>query len=141
MNKNVLYLIITMIGLVFVGAGFVLLKNFSGMPSQPYPYILIGVGCGSFGHGFGELISRRALKNHPELVKMKEIELKDERNQLIGNKAKAKAYDCMIFVYGALMLALGLMKASMQVLLLMAFAYLFILGYGIYYRCKYEKEL
>ncbi len=141
MSKNAVSVVITMLGVIFAIAGFFLLKNFTDMPSLPYPYVLIGIGCGAFGHGFGNIISNKAIKNHPDLIKMKKIEMNDERNQTISHKAKAKAYDCMIFVYGALILAFALMNVSLPIILLMVFAYLFVSGYGLFYRFKYDKEL
>ena len=59
----------------------------------------------------------------------------------IGNRAKAKAYDMMIFVFGSLLLAFALMGIDVIAVLLTTFAYLFVVGYGIYYRCKFDKEM
>ena len=70
-----------------------------------------------------------------------EIEQKDERNIAIQSQAKAKAYDLMIFVFGALMICLALMNVDMLVILILVTSYLFVVGYGIYYRIKYDKEM
>jgi 4-hydroxybenzoate polyprenyltransferase len=70
-----------------------------------------------------------------------EIERKDERNIAISNRSKAKAYDLMIFVFGALMLSFALMGVDLVLILLLVFAYLFVVGYGIFYRIKYDKEM
>ena len=59
----------------------------------------------------------------------------------IANRAKAKAHDMMVFVFGALMLAFTLMGTDMTSVLLLVFAYLFVIGYAVYYRCKYDKEM
>ncbi|MFK7697603.1 hypothetical protein ACI5FR_32875, partial [Paenibacillus sp. HJGM_3] len=59
----------------------------------------------------------------------------------IANRGKAKAYDMMVFVFGALILALALMGVDLTVVLLLVFAYLFTIGYGTYYRFKYYKEM
>ena len=55
--------------------------------------------------------------------------------------AKAKAYDGMLFVLAALMVSFALMGADMAVVLLLVFAYLFIVGEFIYYLNKYQKEM
>lgn len=47
----------------------------------------------------------------------------------------------MTFVFGALMLAFALMGVDMVATLLLVFAYLFVHGYAIYYRCKYNEEM
>ena len=60
---------------------------------------------------------------------------------LSRNAAKAKAYDGMLFVLAALMVSFALMGADMAVVLLLVFAYLFIVGEFIYYLNKYQKEM
>ena len=64
------------------------------------PYVCIGVGCGLFGHGMGNVISERAINSAPELKKKLDIEKNDERNVAIANKAKGKAFDGIICPYG-----------------------------------------
>lgn len=105
------------------------------------PYVCIGIGCGAFGHGVGGIVSYNTLKNSPEIKRQLDIDKNDERNIEISNRAKAKSYDIMTYVYGALILAFGLIGIDMIAILLLVFAYLFVHGYGIYYRCKYDKEM
>ncbi len=143
MKKNIRNYILVVVGLVLLVAGLALLK----VVAEPQgimlilPYICIGVGCGIFGHGMGSILSKKALKNHPEARKQMEIEEKDERNLTISYQSKARAYDMMVFVFGALMIAFALMNVEWNVILLLVFAYLFVVGYGIFYRCKLEKEI
>lgn len=87
------------------------------------------------------LISLRAIKNSPGIQKELEINRKDERNVAIASRAKAKAYDLMIFVFAALMLSFALMEIDLVALLLLVFAYLFVVGSSVYYRCKFDKEM
>ena len=47
----------------------------------------------------------------------------------------------MVFVFGALMVSFALMGIDMTAILLMVAVYLFVVGYGIFYRIKYEKEM
>ena len=47
------YWIISLLGLAAVVAGFILARM--GVGSAPLPYVLLGVGCGAFGWGAGEL--------------------------------------------------------------------------------------
>ena len=130
-------------GLAILAAGLVLLLTLDDPqgPLQALPYVLIGLGCGAFGYGAGELLSRAAIKKHPELQKQIEIEKNDERNVAIGYRAKAKAYDIMVFVFGALLLAFALMGTETAAVLLLVFAYLFVVGCGVYYRVKYDREM
>lgn len=135
--------ILTAIGLTLLGTGLYLIKNVDDPRGimEALPYVLVGFGCGTFGQGMGNLIGGKVLKGHPDIEKQMEIEKQDERNIAISNKSKAKAYDLMIFVFGALMLSFALMDVGMAPLLLLVFAYLFVVGYGIFFRIKYDKEM
>lgn len=131
------------IGLLLLVAGLYLVKTAGSSQGvmASIPYISIGIGCGLFGHGMGNVISERALSSDPDLQKQMEIEKKDERNVAIANMAKGKAFDMMTYVFGALMLSFALMGVDMIPLLLLVFAYLFVHGFAIYYRIKFDKEM
>lgn len=143
MKKNTWNYFLTIAGLLLLGAGLYLARTIIEPQGvmRALPYVFIGVGCGIFGQGMGEIISRRAIKNNPDIQKRMDIEKNDERNMAIANRAKAKAYDMMIFVFGALMIAYALMGIDLVQVLLLVFAYLFVIGYGIYYRFKLDKEM
>lgn len=143
MKKNTWNYSLTVVGLLLLGAGLYLARTVIEPQGvmRALPYVFIGVGCGIFGQGMGEIISRRAIKNNPDIQKRMDIEKNDERNMAIANRAKAKAYDMMIFVFGALMIAYALMGIDLVQVLLLVFAYLFVIGYGIYYRFKFDKEM
>lgn len=87
------------------------------------------------------VISQKVIKNHPDIEKQIEIDQKDERNITIARRAKAKAYNIMIPVFGALLLTFALMGVDLIIVLLSVSAYLFIVFYGIYYRFKYDREM
>ena len=70
-----------------------------------------------------------------------QIEKNDERNIAVTNRAKAKALDLMIFVFGALNLSLALMGVDYRVVLLSIFAYVLVLGSVVYYRIRFDKEM
>jgi hypothetical protein len=90
------------LGLLLLSIGLYLIKTIIEPQGiiRALPYVCVGLGCGIFGHGIGEVISRRVLKNHPDIDKQIKIDKLDERNITIGNHAKAKAYDMMIFIFG-----------------------------------------
>lgn len=143
MKKSNLSYLLTFTGLILLAVGLYFIKTVQDPQGvmRALPYVCVGLGCGIFGHGMGEIISRHAIKNSPSTAKQIEIDKKDERNVAIANRAKAKAYDMMVFVFGALMLAFTLMGTDMTSVLLLVFAYLFVIGYAVYYRCKYDKEM
>ncbi|MGC6175733.1 DUF6442 family protein [Lacrimispora sp. 38-1] len=135
--------IITSIGFILLAAGLYLVKVLPDPQGLllTLPYIFIGFGCGIFGHGMGNILSCKLTKNAPDIQKKLEIEKNDERNIAISNRAKAKAYDMMTFVFGALMVSFALMSIDTTAVLLLVFVYLFVHGYGIYFRIKYDKEM
>jgi hypothetical protein len=143
MKKRRMDYVTTIIGIILLGTGLFLVKTLTDPQGVmlALPYVCIGIGCGVFGQGMGNIISHRIMKNSPDIQKQLDIDKNDERNVTIANRAKAKAYDMMTFVFGALMLSFALMGVDMVAVLLLAFAYLFVQGYGIYYQYKYNKEM
>ena len=141
-KKSVNYLV-TVIGVLLLATGLILLKAIANPQGilLVVPYICIGLGCGAFGHGVGDIVNNKVAKNNPQLQKQMEIDKNDERNIAIANQAKAKAYDIMLYVFGALMVAFALMSVDMVAVLLLVAAYLFVVGFFIYYLNKYHKEM
>ena len=143
MNKRLINYFIVILGIMLLACGLILIK-LTHTPEgilTTLPYICVGIGCGIFGHGIGNIINSRIMYNNPDVKKQMEIEQKDERNIAIQNSAKAKAYDMMIFVFGALIISLALMNVDMMVILILVTSYLFVVGYSIYCRIKYDKEM
>ncbi len=105
------------------------------------PYVFIGVGAGIWGHGMGAMIRQKILKRDPNVEKEISIEKSDERNTLIGHRAKAKAFDMMVFLFGILVLTFIVMGIDVIAILLFVFAYVLVIGYDIYYRSKYAKDM
>ncbi|MBQ1252440.1 MAG: hypothetical protein IIY02_05940 [Firmicutes bacterium] len=143
MSKKHIGIVFTVGGMILLLCGLMLLKL---VPSDHgvmlvLPYICIGFGCGAFGHGVGDLVNKRMFRDHPELKKQAEIEAKDERNMAVSNRAKGKAFDFMIYLFGGLMLAFVLMGVKLAVVLLLVVAYLIVEGVFIYYSVKYQKEM
>lgn len=141
-QKNFNYLL-ALFGFTLLAAGLYLVKhevNPQGL-LKALPYISIGLGCGMFGHGMGNVISQKAYQRNPQIQKQIEIEQKDERNIAVANYAKAKAYDLMIYVFGALMLSLALLEVDMIVILLLVFSYLLVVISYLYHLKKYDREM
>ena len=130
-------------GLILMAAGLCLLRCYEAAEGvlRVLPFLLIGLGCGLFGQGAGNMVGKRALKNSSEIARQLEIEQKDERNVKISHWSKAKAFDMMTFVYGALMLCFALMQIDFGAVLLLVFSYLFVEGYAVYCRIQIEKEI
>ncbi len=143
MKKTNRGIVFVFLGIALLVTGFILLKLFPDPLGflRTLPYVCIGFGCGIFGHGVGDCVAKRAYKKNTVLARQMEIEAADERNIMLANCAKSKAFDLMTYVFGALMVSLALMEVDLSALLLLIAAYLFVEGYGIYYRYKLEKEM
>lgn len=137
------YVALAVFGFVMLIAGLVLVISLPDAQGimLTLPYICVGVGAGIFGGNLGAAISIHLLKKDPSLSKQKEIDTKDERNIAISNKAKAKAFDLMLMVYSALMLAFALMQVDVYVILAFVAAYLFVIFSMVFYINKYNKEM
>ena len=131
-SKNIL---LALVGLALLAVGLCLVHK------TYLAYLCIGVGCGLFGHGTGELWALHTARTNPEAAKMLEIAQKDERNVAIANRAKGKAFDMMTFLFGALFIAFAAMQVEVPVLLILVSAYLLVQGYAVYWRIRLEKEM
>lgn len=143
MKKSIVHYAEVTVGLILLGLGLYLLSIINEPQGimKTLPFLLIGLGCGIFGHGIGEFISRRLIEKNPEIENQIRIEKLDERNVAIENRAKAKAFDLMILLFGALLFTLTLLRVDMVIILLLVFAYLFVVGFSIFFRIKYEREM
>lgn len=143
MKNSKMHYVVTAIGIALLAIGMYMIKAIAEPEGilRTLPYICLGIGSGMFGDGMGRIISQKAVKKSPEIQKQIEIEKNDERNIAISNRAKGKAFDMMTFLFGALMMSFALMNVDIAATLLLAFGYLFVEGYAIYYRIKYEKEM
>ncbi len=118
--------------------------NVPVIPKRDAPapsYVRMGLGCGAFGYGLGGMVNSRVIRNNPQLKRQLEIEQNDERNIALSNRAKAKAYDAMLYVFGALMVAFAIMGVEMPAVLLLVAAYLFAVGYFIFHLNRYNRQM
>lgn len=130
-------------GILLLIVGLVLIKlshNPEGI-MRTLPYICVGIGTGMFGQGTGNLLQQRAFRSSPDLQKQEQINQNDERNVAIVNRSKAKAYDLMVPAFGAVLLILALIGVDLAAVLLLVFAYLLVMGYGLYWRIRYDREM
>lgn len=139
-RKEIVWIVV---GVVLWGIAVLLLRQNPGNSGfwRALPYVCLGVGAGLLGQGIGQMVQRKALQSDPELARQQEIEAGDERNIQLAQRAKAKAFDLMVFVFGALLLVFALMGVEMTALLLLVAAYLLVQGYAVYCRVKLEKEM
>ena len=143
-NKNVIEeWLLTFVGIGLVVVGFLLHKYSLSTDKMMViiPYILIGVGCGIFGHFMGNLIKYFSTKNHEELERQIQIDKNDERNILIAEKSKAKAYDLMIYLFTSILIIFSLMGVDKLAIIMIVAIYLSIQIYALYWRSKFERKM
>ena len=80
------YVALSAFGIVMVSAAQFFLADFL---NDAQSGAIIGVGAGLFGYGIAKWLLGCWGKKNPDLMKQTEIEAKDERNQMIRNKAQA----------------------------------------------------
>lgn len=137
------YLILAAAGLIIFTAGLVLMISSRDAVGilKTLPYICVGLGSGIFGGSIGTALKNRTMLKDPQAAKYVEIEQKDERNQAVNNRSKARVYDLMIYVYAAVILSFALMQVNMYVTLVLVVIYLFFIFANVYYLNKYNKEM
>ena len=144
-NKNYVLknILLSFLGVVLVALGLYIYQKTLGMDKTvvAIPYIFIAIGCGIFGHFTGKLIQYYSTKGNEELKRQIEIEKNDERNVLIAEKSKAKAYDLMIYLFAAMLIIFSLMGADKLQILVLVAIYLSLQIYALYWKSKFESRM
>lgn len=135
--------IVTIVGLLVLMVGLCTIKilDHSENIMSTMSYVFIGLGCTIFGCGIGKICTMQAEKADPKMAKRNLINKNDERNVAVRNKAKAKAYDIMVYIFAALQIAFGLMGVGLPVIIMLNVAYFSVIGFEIYYFRKLNKEM
>lgn len=141
MKRKTKYVIGTILGLILAVGGLFLMKQELDTINKAVPGIMIGIGSGVFGGSLGSFLGLIISKKYPEKAYQKEIEVKDERNIMIMNKAKSKAFSFIHYSFGPLLLIFVLMNVDLIIIILTVSAYLMLEGVMIFYMNKYSKEL
>lgn len=147
-NKNYVLknILLSFLGVVLVALGLYIYQKTLGMDKMDktvvvIPYIFIAIGCGILGHFTGNLIQHYSTKGNEELKIQIEIEKNDERNVLIAEKSKAKAYDLMIYLFAAMLIIFSLMGADKLQILVLVAIYLSLQIYALYWKSKFESRM
>lgn len=144
-NKNYVLknILLSFLGVVLVALGLYIYQKTVGMDKTVVviSYIFIAIGCGILGHFTGNLIQYYSTKGNEELKRQIEIEKNDERNVLIAEKSKAKAYDLMIYLFAAMLIIFSLMGADKLQLVVLVAIYLSLQIYALYWKSKFESRM
>ena len=133
-NKSMFYsMAITMSVIMIILSQFVELNSHSG--------ILLGTGAGVLGANIAKLYFINLEKKNPDIVKENEIELKDERNILIRQRAKAKSADIIQWLIMVIAYLTILVNAPLWITLLTVGIFVLYNIIQIYYINKFNNEM
>lgn len=137
MSKKMKILLSFLGAIILIGCGFFIkndqLKNVSG--------VMIGVGGALFGLSINYFVISKMEQKNPELAKQNEIELKDERNTIIRNRAKAKAGDITSWLVMAIAYLTILIREEIWVTLVVVIVFVIHHIMSLYFMGKYQKEM
>ena len=134
--------------LVIVGVFLVLASMFVFffVKGENFTYTVIsfsifGGGFGLLGDGLGRLNMARIAKKDPEKMKEFNIEKNDERNISIDEKARAKAFSLMIYLFSIVLVVLAIMRIDIKALFIVLAAYMIVLMYCLIIKLKLYREM
>ena len=104
-------------------------------------YVVFGIGFGLLGDALGRFNSMKLEQKDPERMKTIRVEKSDERNISIAEKAKAKAFSFMTYLYAAVLMVLAIMRVELRALLVMVAAYLLVMLFSLFVKLKLYKEM
>ena len=133
-KKSMFYISAIIISVIMIILSqFVELNSHSG--------ILLGTGAGVFGANIAKLYFISLEKKNPDIIKENEIELKDERNVLILQKAKAKSADITQWLIMLIAYLEIFVNAPLWIILLTVGIFVLYNIIQIYYINKFNKEM
>ncbi len=94
--KKTFYIVVMVVCVLFIATG--LLLRFTPYSYRPLEGFLIGVGMGCFFAAFTHYLNKVREEHNPNLKRANEIDLSDERNVMIRNRAKAKSADIIQWI-------------------------------------------
>ncbi|MEN6339063.1 MAG: hypothetical protein ABFD03_02935 [Clostridiaceae bacterium] len=145
MNNQTKGVLLLMLSFVMLGAG--LYFALSAVNQEPsgimivLPFVLIGFGSGLIGASVSLIIRDNAAMKNPDYQTKKRIEQNDERNIIVSNAAKAKAFSVSIYLYAAILIAFTLMRVSAVGILILVAAYAAMIVCFIVFYNKLNKEM
>jgi len=143
MSNIKVHIIKCILGSLMVITG-ILLAIFYTVPQEvmeAFPPILIGSGIVFLIGGVSGIITARMMKKDSGMAKQVEIHENDERNILIGHKARTKTDDFITPLYLAFLIFLAVMEVQLLVILVFASILLLRTVLLIYLMRRYQKKM
>ena len=133
-KKSTFYVMAIIISVIMIILSqFVELNSHSG--------ILLGTGAGVIGASIAKLYFINLEKKNPDIAKENEIELQDERNILILQRAKAKSADIIQWLIMLIAYLEIFVNAPLWIILLTISVFVLYNIIQAYYINKFNKEM
>ena len=133
-KKSMFYITAIIISVIMIiGSQFVELNSHAG--------ILLGTGAGVIGASIAKLYTINLEKKNPDMIKENEIELQDERNVLIRQRAKAKSADITQWLIMIIAYLEIFVNAPLWIILLTVGIFVLYNIIQIYYINKFNNEM
>ena len=138
--KNKKLKLIGSIVLAALGAALVITAIFTDF-NKNINGVMTGIGAGLFGAALSQIAAIMIYSKNPDKLKQKTIEVNDERNILIVEKAKATTYKIFTYILSAVLIAL--IVINLKPIWLFAAISLYVIRFiiEIFFVNKYAKEL
>lgn len=130
-------IILTIIGLILLIAGFILRVN---SPKELHSS-MVALGISLAGVGLAELFYKKVESKNPDLEYKNKVEFEDERNTMIRNKAKARAGDIVQWMIIGIAYITMLMGTSLWITLGIVLVFLSYNFIGLYLMDRYQKKM
>lgn len=132
-----IYLILAIIGILLAAAALLFERDLTDAQMGA----ALGVGAGVFGFSTSKFFVRRYEEKNPEIFKIKTIEEKDERNQIIRNKAQAisgKIIQWLLMAGAWIAMAIN---APIWITIILVCVFLFKTVLDIAFMAYYQKQM
>lgn len=141
-NKKIKLIISTsllLIGIILVGIG--IYGSVMDNMSAKFNGLFYGLGAGIIGASISQIATIKLYNKNPKFLRKKTIEVQDERNIHLKEKAKSKVYDLFNILFPMMILVLYIANVNLVMIGVMLGLYVlrFIL-YIIFFN-KYDKEM
>lgn len=127
-------------GIVFILIGFIFMSNSYDL-YETFPYVFIGLGIGVLAYGTGEFFYNKLKLHKNDYVEIVEIEREDERNLSIIEKANAKAFQLMIYVFAVLIILFAIVNVNKYITLSLTVVYVTIFLSKFYFIYKLQHKM
>lgn len=136
-NRVILYFAGVILGVCLVVVGIVL----NDKTSKEITGLCFGVGAGLFGMFLSKLINLRIESKNPEAVRSKNIEVNDERNSAIRDRAGARTNRFLSYSLPVVALSFSLMDVELIATLFVCGLILVQAFVSIFYHGYYSKRM